>query len=231
MEDLPTFTGAGLNLTVPNVVDSTALFDAVRRVWASPYTDRSYRWRQRVLQNPEQVYPSVLLQQSVNADKSGVMITTGVAEGRPDALTLSFSRGVGGAVEGEATEMTLLEPDGDALLLSPLRTPTITVLPPDGGVATRTTTFHRPVLSAANRDTLRRLADTLRERLPSVPGVASDGLYDVELGFRNGTLQLFQVRPYVEADQADTRAYFRRLDAAAAPRSTVDLSAAPPMHE
>jgi len=228
MEDLPTFTGAGLNLTVPNVVDSTAIFDAVRRVWASPYTERSYRWRQRVLDNPEQVYPSVLLQRSVPADKSGVMITTGVSAGGPDALTLSFSRGVGGAVEGEATEMTLLRPDGDALLLAPLRTPTITVLPPEGGVAPRTTPFHRPVLTAANRDTLRRLADTLRARLPSVPGVASDGPYDVELGFHDGQLRLFQVRPFIEADRLDTRAYFRRLDAAATPRSTVDLTAAPP---
>lgn len=223
MEDLPTFTGAGLNLTVPNVVDSTALLDAIRRVWASPYTDRSYRWRQRVLANPEQVYPSVLLQKSVNADKSGVMITTGVSTGGREALTLSFSRGVGGAVEGEATEMTLLRPDGDAVLLSPLRTPAVTVLPPEGGVATRATTFHRPVLTAASRDTLRRLAATLRDRLPSVPGVASDGPYDVELGFRNGQLRLFQVRPYVEADRADARSYFRRLDASASPRSTVDL--------
>ena len=228
MEDLPTFTGAGLNLTVPNVVDSTAIFDAVRRVWASPYTERSYRWRQRVLDNPEQVYPSVLLQRSVPADKSGVMITTGVSTGGPDALTLSFSRGVGGAVQGEATEMTLLRPGGDALLLSPLRTPTIPVLPPDGGVARRPTSFHRPVLTAANRDTLRRLADTLRARLPSVPGVASDGPYDVELGFRDGHLRLFQVRPYVEAGRADIRAYLRRLDATATPRPTVDLTAAPP---
>jgi hypothetical protein len=224
MEDLPTFTGAGLNLTVPNVSEPSALFDAVRRVWASPYTERSYRWRQRVLANPAHVYPSVLFLKSVPADKSGVLITTGVSTGTRDALTASFSRGVGGAVQGEATEMTLLRPNGDNVLLSPLRASTITVLPPAGGVATETTTFHRPVLTAANRDTLRRLADTLRERLPSVSGVASDGPYDVELGFRDGHLWLFQVRPYVEAQSARTEAYFRRLDAQAEPQPTVDLT-------
>ncbi|WP_103027911.1 PEP/pyruvate-binding domain-containing protein [Salinibacter altiplanensis] len=235
MEDLPTFTGAGLNLTRPNVVDSSDIFDAVRQVWASPYTERSYRWRQRVLKNPEHVYPSVLLSESVNADKSGVLITTGVSEGGPEALTLSFSRGVAGAVKGEATEMTLVRPREndsdeahDAALLSPLRTPTITVLPPEGGVETRATSFHRPVLTAANRERLRRLAQTLRDRLPAVPGIASEGPYDVELGFRDGTLWLFQVRPFVEAGPGKARSYYRTLDAQAEPRPTVDLTAPQP---
>jgi hypothetical protein len=146
------------------------------------------------------------------------------ADGALDVLTASFSRGVGGAVQGEATEVTLLRPDGTDVLLSPLRTPTITVLPPEGGVATRTTPFHRPVLTAANRDTLRRLARALRERLSSVPSIASEGPYDVELGFRDGHLWLFQVRPYVEAQSGRSDAYFRQLDAQAKPQPTVDLT-------
>ena len=225
MEDLPGFTGAGLNLTVPNVVDASSILDAIRRVWASPYTERSYRWRQRVLQNPAHVYPSVLIQRAVSVETSGVLITTGVSQGTPDALTASFSRGVGGAVKGEATEVTLLQPDGDDVLLSPLRTPRATVLPPEGGTAEQPVTFHRPVLTASDRDTLRRLARTLRDRLPSVPGVASEGPYDVELGFRDGHLWVFQVRPFVEATQARSQAYFRRLDARAEPQDTVDLAA------
>ena len=225
MEDLPGFTGAGLNLTVPNVVDAAAIRDAIRRVWASPYTERSYRWRQRVLQNPAHVYPSVLIQRGVPVDKSGVLITTGVSQGAPDALTASFSRGVGGAVTGEATEVTLLQPDGDDVLLAPLRKPMATVLPPGGGTAEQPVTFHRPVLTAGDRDALRRLAQMLRDRLPSVPGIASNGPYDVELGFRDGHLWLFQVRPFVEATQARPQAYFRRLDARANPQDTVDLTA------
>ena len=225
MEDLPGFTGAGLNLTVPNVVDAAAIRDAVRRVWASPYTERSYRWRQRALQNPTHVYPSVLIQRAVPVETSGVLITTGVAQGARDALTASFSRGVGGAVEGEATEVTLLEPSGDDVLLAPLRKAIATVLPPGGGTAKRPVSFHRPVLTAGDRDALRRLAQTLRDRLPSVPGIASDGPYDVELGFRDGHLWLFQVRPFVEAAQARTQTYFRRLDAQSDPQATVNLAA------
>ena len=79
MEDLKDFTGAGLNLTVVNVMSERDIHQAIRDVWASPFTERSYRWRQRYLTNPENVYPSILMLQSINAEKSGVMITTGIA--------------------------------------------------------------------------------------------------------------------------------------------------------
>jgi len=38
VEDLPGFTGAGLNLTVPNVVGFENVLQSIRRVWASPFT-------------------------------------------------------------------------------------------------------------------------------------------------------------------------------------------------
>jgi len=126
--------------------------------------------------------------------------------------------------DDEATELVAKAVTLPILLLSPLRDPEATVLPPSGGTATEAVSFHRPVLTAANRDTLRRLAHTLRERLPTVPGIASEGPYDVELGFRDDHLWLFQVRPYVEADRAQFDAYFRRLDAQADPQATVDLT-------
>ncbi|MEM9261582.1 MAG: PEP/pyruvate-binding domain-containing protein, partial [Bacteroidota bacterium] len=102
MEDLADFTGAGLNKTVFNVVDKSGILEGIRAVWASPYTERSYRWRQRYLENPENVFPSILIIPSVDVDHSGVMITKGVATGNEDDITLAFSRGAGGAVDGQA---------------------------------------------------------------------------------------------------------------------------------
>ena len=46
MEDLKDFTGAGLNLTLFNVVDVDKIFKGIREVWASPYSERRFRWRQ-----------------------------------------------------------------------------------------------------------------------------------------------------------------------------------------
>jgi len=45
MEDLKEFTGAGLNLTLFNVLDSEKIVNGIKEVWASPYTERSFNPR------------------------------------------------------------------------------------------------------------------------------------------------------------------------------------------
>jgi phosphoenolpyruvate synthase/pyruvate phosphate dikinase len=51
-EDLPEFTGAGLNLTVPNQVGAQQIIQAIKNVWASPFTERAYEWRSRFRSAP-----------------------------------------------------------------------------------------------------------------------------------------------------------------------------------
>ena len=212
MEDLKEFTGAGLNLTVPNVLEREQVLQAIRNVWASPYTERSYRWRQKYLLNPENVYPSILLLRSVNVEKSGVLITTGVTSGNSADLTAAFNRGVGGAVEGQAAESYLLQAEGNDILLSPSREPVYTSLPPSGGVRKIHTTFEHSVLNWAERSALRRQAIEIRARLPGTPGIESNGPFDVELGFLDGEIWLFQVRPFVENRRARSSTYLQSLD-------------------
>jgi phosphoenolpyruvate synthase/pyruvate phosphate dikinase len=65
VEDLPGFTGAGLNLTLPNVIGFENLVTAINRVWASPFTARAFAWRQSHMESPEHVYTSILLLRSV----------------------------------------------------------------------------------------------------------------------------------------------------------------------
>jgi len=78
MEDLKYFTGPGLNLTLFNVVDKAKVIQGIKDVWASPYTERSFKWRQKYLLNPENVFPSILIIPSVDVDYSGVLITKGI---------------------------------------------------------------------------------------------------------------------------------------------------------
>ena len=87
VEDLPGFTGAGLNLTVPHVVGFDNILAAVQRVWASPFAERAFRWRQAYMDNPEHVYASVLLMKSVAVEKSGVLVTADIENGQPGWLT------------------------------------------------------------------------------------------------------------------------------------------------
>ncbi|MFH1007926.1 MAG: PEP/pyruvate-binding domain-containing protein [Candidatus Latescibacterota bacterium] len=212
MEDLREFTGAGLNLTVFNVVGEDKILQGIREVWASPYAERSYRWRQKYLLNPENVYPSILILPTVVVDKSGVMITTGMLTSDPRDITIAFNRGAGGAVEGQAAESYLLRHDGGALLLSPSRETNYMVLPKSGGILKDHTHFNRPILSPTELNQLRGLAAEIEKKLPGVSGIESAGPFDVELGFQDEAIWLFQVRPYVENKRARSSLYLRALD-------------------
>ena len=155
MEDLKEFTGAGLNLTLFNVVDEESILQGIRDVWASPYTERSYKWRQQYLLNPENVFPSILIIPSVDVDYSGVMVTRGLSKHGENDLTLAFNRGAGGAVDGQAAESLLLMKDGNKVLLSPAREPSYIRLPASGGAQKQFATFEEPVLNEENIKSLR----------------------------------------------------------------------------
>ena len=133
MEDLKDFTGAGLNLTKFNVVDKEAIIKGIKEVWASPYTERSFKWRQKYLLNPENVFPSILVIPSVDVDYSGVLITKGINSGNDKDLTIAFSRGAGGAVDGQSAETYTIYDEGGNRLLAPARETRYNSLPITGG--------------------------------------------------------------------------------------------------
>ncbi len=212
MEDLKDFTGAGLNLTVFNVRDADRIVQAIRDVWASPYTERSFGWRQKFLKNPENVFPSILILPTVAVEKSGVMITAGVTGRNPTDITVAFSRGPGGAVEGQMAETYLIHEDGGHRLIAPAREPRYHVLPPTGGVSEAFASFEQPILNAGEIEQLHRLATIIRERMSGRQGIGSRGPFDVELGFFQGGIRLFQARPYVENKKAAASDYLNSLD-------------------
>lgn len=211
MEDLADFTGAGLNKTVFNVVDETKIMEGIRAVWASPYTERSYKWRQRYLLNPENVFPSILIIPSVDVDHSGVMITKGVSSGKADDITVAFSRGAGGAVDGQAAEAYLMRADGTTALLSPARERLHRRLPVTGGSVMVPAPFNRRVLSERNLKDLRELAAEVEKVMPEAPGVEASGPWDVELGFQDDKIYLFQIRPFVENKRAQSSEYLESI--------------------
>ena len=211
MEDLKEFTGAGLNLTVFNVVDPEKIFQGIRDVWSSPYTERSYKWRQKYLLNPENVFPSILVIPSVDVDYSGVMITKGITTGEDSDMTIAFSRGAGGAVDGQAAETYLSTADQTLVLLSPARERLYNRLPITGGTQRQTASFDQPVLNDQNVYDLRVIAQEIRQTLPSAPGIETDGPFDIELGFQDDKLWLFQVRPFVENKKAVSSAYLESI--------------------
>lgn len=190
------------------MLDVSKILQGIKDVWALPYTERSYKWRQKYLLNPENVFPSILIIPSVNADASGVMITKGVGSGSLTDVTLAFNRGVGGAVEGQASETWVIKSSDRYQLLSPAREEEFTYIPKTGGTEKRFTNFANPILDQTKLQSLRSMSKSLLQKLPEV-GIK--GPYDVELGFFNNKIYLFQVRPFVENKKATTSEFLRSI--------------------
>ena len=211
MEDLKDFTGAGLNLTLFNVLDKEKILNGVKEVWASPYTERSFKWRQKYLLNPENVFPSILVIPSVDVDYSGVLITKGINSGNNKDLTVAFSRGAGGAVDGQSAETYTIYDAGGYRLLAPSREPLYTTLPATGGTGKKVATFQNRVVNERNLNEIKILANTIRKTLPDATNSDYEGAYDVELGFKNDKLWLFQIRPFVENKKAVSSGYLESI--------------------
>ncbi len=211
MEDLKDFTGAGLNLTLFNLRDKEKIIQGIKEVWASPYTERSFKWRQRFLLNPENVFPSILIIPSVDVDYSGVLITKGIPTGDLRDLTIAFSKGAGGAVDGQAAESYLLHHGGEKFLLSPAREPSYRRLPVTGGSQKVFATFEEPILNNQNLYDLRRMAENINQQMPKSKGIETSGPFDVELGIKENKTWLFQIRPFVENKNALSSAYLESI--------------------
>ncbi|MCJ7466377.1 MAG: phosphoenolpyruvate synthase [Maribacter sp.] len=211
MEDLKDFTGAGLNLTLFNVVDRELILNGIKEVWASPYTERSFKWRQKYLLNPENVFPSILVIPSVDVDYSGVLITKGINSGNDSDLTVAFSRGAGGAVDGQSAETYTIKNEGGYRLLAPSRETYFNTLPKSGGTGKKSATFEKSILKDKNIEEIHDFAKTIRETLPKETKSDYKGAYDVELGFQNNKLWLFQIRPFVENKKAVSSGYLESI--------------------
>lgn len=213
MEDLEEFTGAGLNLTVFNAVAREKVINGIREVWASPYTERSFKWRQVYLENPENVYPSILIIPTVDVDYSGVLITKDFINDNENSITVAMSRGAGGAVDGQNAETYLIDQEGKGLLISPARENKQRKLPITGGSVMEHVDFDTSILTSQNLKTIREFAKTVHEIMPGSKDGSYTGAWDIELGFKDGKMYLFQIRPFVENTQAVNSEYLNSIDA------------------
>lgn len=231
VEDLPGFTGAGLNRTVPNVVGEGAIVAAVREVWASPFSTRAFAWRQAHMKDPEWVFPAVLIQKAFPSEKSGVMVTTDVEGGRPGFVTIAVNEGIGGVVDGQAAESLLVrESDEHVRLLGEAAVREVRELDPQGGLRQRPPSRALRVLKAAEIRDLLTLTKEAREDFPALENPAG-GTFpaDIEFGVAGGRAALLQIRPFLENRAARSSGYLATLDQAGAERARepVDLDAVP----
>ncbi len=214
VEDLAGFTGAGLNLTLPNVVGVDNVINDIPKVWASPFTARAFAWRQSHMGKPEHVYPAVLLLRSVPNDKSGVMVTQDIDSGDKAVLSVAINEGVGGAVDGQSAESIRIDTrDGSVRVLAMATAPWRRNPNPAGGVDKLPVSGSDTVLQP---DEIRQLITFAKELPDKFPPITDDdgnpAPADIEFGFLDGKLHLFQLRPFLESRHARGSSYLNKMD-------------------
>ncbi|MER5390240.1 phosphoenolpyruvate synthase [Saccharopolyspora sp. NPDC002686] len=102
-EDAPDVSFAGVNESFTNVSGADELAARVVDCWASLFSPRAivYRTAQRVLEAPAM---AVIVQQMVDADRSGVAFTANPASGANDEMLVEAGFGLGESVVSGAVE-------------------------------------------------------------------------------------------------------------------------------
>ncbi|EWM11455.1 LOW QUALITY PROTEIN: pyruvate, water dikinase, partial [Kutzneria sp. 744] len=97
-EDLPFASFAGQQDTFLNVVGIDSVLDAVRRCWASLWTDRAYAYRESNGIDHAAVELAVVVQRMVDAEVAGVLFTANPVTGRRREAVIDANAGLGETV-------------------------------------------------------------------------------------------------------------------------------------
>jgi rifampicin phosphotransferase len=118
-EDLPWASFAGQQDTYLNVVGTDAVLDAVRRCWASLWTDRAVSYRETQGIDHSDVQLAVVVQKMVDAQVAGVLFTADPVTGTRDRTVIDASPGLGEAVVSGAVNPDHIVVDVDGIRTTP----------------------------------------------------------------------------------------------------------------
>jgi rifampicin phosphotransferase len=193
-EDLPNFSGAGLYTTVPNVRGEQELIEAIKKVWASLWNFEAYEARERANVDHSKIFMAVLLQEGINSESSGVMITTDPFDRENGgAIYISAKRGLGiKVVEGQRiAEQIIFRPRTNAIqVLTRSAEDSLLTFDENGGVKEVPITGDRVVLTD---DVIRRLV----RAAASIKRVFAARDQDIEWAYMKGQIYIVQSRPFI----------------------------------
>ncbi|MCA1604126.1 MAG: PEP/pyruvate-binding domain-containing protein [Acidobacteria bacterium] len=193
-EDLPNFSGAGLYTTVPNVRGDQQLIDAIKTVWASLWNFEAYEARERAGIDHSKIFMAVLLQEGINSESSGVMITTDPFDkDNRGAIYISAKRGLGiKVVEGKrVAEQIIFRQRANAVqVLTRSDEDSLLTFDEKGGVKEVAITGERVVLTD---EVIRRLVIAAS----AIKRVFGSRDQDIEWAYMKGQIYIVQSRPFI----------------------------------
>jgi phosphoenolpyruvate synthase/pyruvate phosphate dikinase len=197
-EDLPNFNGAGLYTTMPNLKSDDQLIEGIKTVWASVWNFEAYEARERAGIDHTKIYMAVLVQEGINSESSGVMITADPFNRQPEAINrgsiyISAKRGLGmRVVEGQRiAEQVVFRPIANSVqVLTRSEEDSLLTFDEHGGIREIPISGERVVLTD---DVVRRLAAAAEK----IKAVFHGKDQDIEWAFMKGQIYIVQARPYI----------------------------------
>jgi rifampicin phosphotransferase len=169
-EDLPGHSFAGQYETILGVRSREECFDAIRKCWASLWTERAFEYRRRNGIDHRQVEMAVIVQQQIEPDAAGVAFSVDPVTGSPSRIVIESCRGL-----GEALVSGNVQPDRFLLQKRNLE------------LIRQNLVADKPSLDLKSAQRLARHVRRIEKRLGSPQ--------DVEWAIRDGTIWFLQARP------------------------------------
>jgi rifampicin phosphotransferase len=180
---------------MPNLRTDDQLIEGIKTVYASVWNFEAYEARERAGIDHAKVFMAVLIQEGINSESSGVMITTDPfnRNSRDATIYISAKRGLGmKVVEGQkVAEQVMFRPVANAVqVLTRSEEDSLLTFDEHGGIKEIPISGARTVLSD---EVVRRLAKA---------GLAIKRVFggkdqDIEWAYMRGQLYIVQARPYI----------------------------------
>jgi len=176
-EDLPGHSFAGQYETILGVKSLEECLDAIKKCWASLWTERAYEYRRRNGIDHQQVEMAVIVQQQIEPQAAGVAFSVDPVTGSRSRIVIESCRGL-----GEALVSGQVQPDRILLRKKNLE------------LIRQNLVAEEPSLDLKSARRLARSVRRIEKRLGSPQ--------DVEWALRDGTLWFLQARPITALPQA-----------------------------
>ncbi|BAI60326.1 conserved hypothetical protein [Methanocella paludicola SANAE] len=190
-EDLPTASFAGQQETYLNVRDGERMLHAIRDCWASLFTDRAISYRARSGFGHGRVYISVVVQEMVFPEVSGILFTADPITGRRRTASIDASFGLGEALVSGVVTADHYKVRSGVIVEKRIAKKAVAISPlPEGGTVKKDIPPERQEAQALSDEKIVELA-RLGEGIEAHYGTEQD----IEWCLADGKLYVLQSRP------------------------------------
>ncbi|CAO3671018.1 unnamed protein product [Umbelopsis ramanniana] len=158
-EDLPSASFAGQQDTYLNIRGFDSILDAVRRCWASLFTDRAIIYRARNQFEHKDVLLSVVIQEMVIPEVSGIMFTADPVSGHRKMMTIDASYGLGEALVSGLVTADMYQVRDEKIVTKNIGSKKLAIYSlPEGGTVTKDLSEEQQNAQALSDDMILQLA-------------------------------------------------------------------------